>query len=158
MSCIETSPLWLSKKKSLSVAVAVALGSSTPGQAAEDDTSELVIGRWKNNIELRYLSDGDGNYRAQLAGLIPFRETGNSLTYVDARFLLGNDSINEGNFGIGHRVFSGDRRWILGAHAFFDTRRSASNRRYNQLSVGAEALSDNWEFRGNYYYPTTDKK
>ncbi|MCK5480851.1 MAG: inverse autotransporter beta domain-containing protein, partial [Gammaproteobacteria bacterium] len=90
--------------------------------------------------------------------LIPFRQDANSMTFVDLRANIGEHGTNEQNIGIGHRWFNASREWIFGGYGFFDSRESINNNRFNQVSIGAEALSVVWDVRANYYHPIDDEE
>jgi|GEM_PF-1426534 len=120
-----------------------------------------VHAEWKPNIELFYTysaetgSSSDRQFGGAQA-LIPLRQDGNSMTFGDLRANWGEHGTNEQNIGIGHRWFNASRDWIFGGYGFFDSRESINNNRFNQVSIGAEALSVVWDVRANYYYPIDD--
>ncbi|MCK5308024.1 MAG: inverse autotransporter beta domain-containing protein, partial [Zetaproteobacteria bacterium] len=135
------------------VALAVAASMLPAGVHAE----------WKSNIELFYTysaetgSSSDRQFGGAQA-LIPFRQDANSMTFVDLRANIGEHGTNEQNIGIGHRWFNASREWIFGGYGFFDSRESINNNRFNQVSIGAEALSVVWDVRANYYHPIDDEE
>jgi hypothetical protein len=66
------------------------------------------------------------------------------------------DSANEGNIGFVYRDLLYNDKLMLGFNAFFDTRRTILDNRFNQVGLGVEAFSHWFDFRANYYHPLTD--
>ncbi|MGB5443288.1 MAG: inverse autotransporter beta domain-containing protein, partial [Gammaproteobacteria bacterium] len=113
-------------------------------------------GTWQPNIEL-FLTPGTDRSHAGAGVLFPLRQDANSMTFLNGQLVVGENSTNEANIGLGHRWFSPDRKRIYGAYGFFDTRESENDRRWNQLSIGGEMLMDSWDLRANIYYPIDDE-
>ena len=66
------------------------------------------------------------------------------------------DSADEGNIGFVYRDLLYNDKLMLGFNAFFDTRRTILDNRFNQVGLGVEAFSHWFDFRANYYHPLTD--
>ncbi len=101
-----------------------------------------------------------GNYRniARLSWMAPLWQDHNRLLFADMRFMMDNQKDREGNIGLGYRQIMRD--WgafsdgvILGGYLFYDRRRSTFKNYFNQLVIGAEALGEYFQVRGNYYRP-----
>lgn len=136
-----------SSKKVLAAAVSALLLSPLPSLAAG----------WGPNVEV-FVRPGSDNSKIGVAGLVPVMQSNDSMFYLDGRYWAGEDSISEFNLGVGYRMFNSSRTGIFGLYGAFDRRSSSTDNNYNQISAGAEYLLDNWEFRGNLYYPITDEK
>ena len=83
---------------------------------------------------------------------LPLWQDNRSLLFGNVRARLDDNDSHEGNFGAGfrHMLESG---WNLGLYGYFDRRRSENLNYYNQVTVGAEALSLDWDGRFNAYIP-----
>lgn len=123
-----------------------------PNPAFADEPSQ----RWTGWIEAAgYLSSQRD--RGELVLFQPLLQDQNSLLFADVRGKLFTEDISEGNFAVGYRELV-EQDWILGAWAGFDHRRSSSDNTFNQMSVGFEALSTEYDFRLNAYLPLSDPK
>lgn len=142
---VEKPVLLNSKPKAIAVAVSLAL------------VPAVGMAEFKKNIELYAVPTNESRTLVGVAGLIPFSQTGDSLLYGDFRFTHSTADTNEFNIMLGKRFLKSDGSWILGGYLAYDRRRSQTGRNYNQIGVGFEALSDKYDFRANYYHPTTDK-
>lgn len=112
---------------------------------------------WDRNIELFVSPTTDRTlFGGQL--LQPLSQDNNSLTYLDFRGVYNPGQTNEFNIGLGFRRILDSRNWYLGGYGAFDTRESDSGRRYNQATLGVEAISADWDLRANGYLPLTGKK
>ncbi len=83
--------------------------------------------------------------------MIPLSQRADALTFADIRGVLTDQNTQEGNFGLGYRKIQDGK--IVGAYAFYDTRRSFTGFNYQQITFGGEVLTDNWDFRLNMYHP-----
>ena len=114
---------------------------------------------WQRNSEV-FLSAGNNRGLVGVRGLIPLKQDADSLWYTDLRFFTrtGDASNTEGNIGVGHRRFTENDEWILGGYLAYDNRESESGHHWEQLTLGAEALSDVWDLRANLYEALENKK
>ncbi|MGB1087645.1 MAG: inverse autotransporter beta domain-containing protein, partial [Alphaproteobacteria bacterium] len=80
-----------------------------------------------------------------------------SLLFADVRGRFDNNESLEGNFGLGYRR-QVNKDWIVGGYAFYDIKESEFDNKFNQLTAGFEAMSEDWEFRINGYLPEDDVK
>lgn len=112
---------------------------------------------WGNQVEA-WVRPGTERSYGGLEGVLPFSQSGNSLTFADLKFKLGQSGTYEGNLGVGHRFLTGSGDWALGFYGAWDHRRSTNGNSFNQITGGAEARSDKLDFRFNYYWPITDRE
>ena len=84
---------------------------------------------------------------------LPLSQDASTLVFANLRGRFDNQTSREGNLGLGvrHMLEGG---WNLGAYGYADRRRSPdSGYYYNQVTLGAEALGRDWDFRANTYLP-----
>lgn len=107
--------------------------------------------KWDAHIDLeakpgtkRSLGEGDL--------FLPLAQTPDTLLFGDLRMRFDDQDSREGNFGIGvrHMLSSG---WNLGGYGYFDHRLSQYDHYFNQVTLGAEALGTDYDFRLNTYWP-----
>lgn len=97
-----------------------------------------------------------GNRRGigQLNLMIPLLQQGDWILFADLRGIADTERGLEGNAGLGYRGMVGTKyRWIYGGYAFFDARRTKSNKLYYQINPGVELLSEDFDVRANGYIP-----
>lgn len=97
-----------------------------------------------------------GNRRGigQLNLMIPLLQQGDWILFADLRGVADTERGLEGNAGLGYRGMIGTKyRWIYGGYAFFDARRTKSNKLYYQINPGVELLSEDFDVRANGYIP-----
>ena len=80
-----------------------------------------------------------------------------TLLFFNPKQNLYTPSAEETNLGLGLRKIFSDK-FILGTHFFFDRKFAHSNKLYSQVGAGFEFLSKPFDFRFNYYDPTTKAK
>lgn len=84
------------------------------------------------------------------------------LFFLNPKVVLSDGSTDEENFGAGIRYLCADvlleEGFIIGANIFYDSKYSINGVRHSQIGTGVEFLSKNFDLRGNYYQPTTEKK
>lgn len=132
-----------SKPSTLAVAVSMAVGAAP-------------VMAFDNQVDV-WLRPGSDRSYGGIEGVLPLSQNGTSLTFADLKFKLGQNGTYEGNLGAGHRFLTDSKQWALGFYGAWDHRKSSNDNAFNQLTVGAEALSDSMDFRFNYYYPLTDR-
>ena len=87
----------------------------------------------------------------------PLKQDDDTLLFSDIRFRTDPGDDWEGNVGFGiRRIYNRDK--ILGAYGFVDFRQSPSNNKFRQITLGAEYLTETWDFRVNTYLPERGKK
>ena len=179
---------------SLGGAAALALASTPflPAAAQNADTAEDLGGVMsislkdivKPNIGFQGALQGAGTpNQAGIGGFLPLSVGENSVWYLDALVNVsfadrdGESSIIntdvDGGFStstrLGHRWLNGDRSWMYGLNAGYDTRTIKSGNAdtnipvfdkqtifFNQIAVNAEAVSNNWTFNGYGLIPVGD--
>ena len=179
---------------SLGGAAALALASTPflPAAAQNADTAEDLGGVMsislkdivKPNIGFQGALQGAGTpNQAGIGGFLPLSVGENSVWYLDALVNVsfadrdGESSIIntdvDGGFStstrLGYRWLNGDRSWMYGLNAGYDTRTIKSGNTdtnipvfdkqtifFNQIAVNAEAVSNNWTFNGYGLIPVGD--
>lgn len=129
------------------IAAAVALALTGPAYAQE----------WQPTAE-GFIKHGNKRTLGGVDALLPLRQDGTSLFFADVRGQYATRESTEFNLGLGYRKLVGEGKWALGAYGAWDRRRSELDNDFNQITLGAEARSDNLDLRTNLYFPTTDKQ
>ncbi|MFT6332719.1 MAG: hypothetical protein ACJAW3_001063, partial [Lentimonas sp.] len=112
--------------------------------------------RYKPRIDVDY-KWGNKRNLGRVDILIPVLQNDENLLFLDSRGWLDNETNKEGNIGLGFRRKI-NNELILGAYAFYDLRRTDNENRFAQGTLGLEALTINWDFRGNFYLPENGRK
>ena len=184
----------ISLKLSLSGVAALALTNTPflPAAAQEADTAEDLGGVMsislqdvvKPTIGFQGALQGAGTpNQAGIGGFLPLSVGENSVWYLDALVNVnfadrdGESSIIntdvDGGFStstrLGYRWLNGDRSWMYGLNAGYDTRTVESGDAdtnipvfdkqtifFNQIAVNAEAVSNSWTFNGYGLFPIGD--
>ncbi|MFQ5973055.1 MAG: inverse autotransporter beta domain-containing protein, partial [Alphaproteobacteria bacterium] len=121
-------------------------GIATPGSAQE--------AKWGPHVDLTgQLGKRD---KGEVDLFAPLMQDDRSLLFLDGRGKLFNEGVKEGNVGLGYRRMM-DGGWNLGGYGFFDLRRSENDNTFSQVTVGAEALSLDWDLRVNGYLPLRER-
>jgi trimeric autotransporter adhesin len=104
-------------------------------------------------LGVRYTTEGSGYESfSSFEGFLPvFQTPGNSLTFLQGKVLLDNDSNVATNILLGHRIFSPEGNRVVGGYIAYSTRDTGKSN-FNQLGLGFETLG-NWDFRFNAYLP-----
>lgn len=138
----------LRKYSAGAVALAVVLSAAAPAQAGQSIPS---TDKWSPFIDFGGLV---GNKRSigEADLFLPLAQNNTSMLFADVRTRFDDDSGREGNFGLGLRHML-DNGWNIGGYGYFDRRKSAYGNYFNQITLGAEALSTDWDFRLNTYLP-----
>ncbi|MDZ8081757.1 MAG: right-handed parallel beta-helix repeat-containing protein [Nostoc sp. DcaGUA01] len=102
---------------------------------------------------VRYTTEGAGYESfSTFEGFLPVLQTpGNSLTFLQGKVLLDNDSNLASNILFGHRFFSQKENRIIGGYISYSTRDTGRSN-FDQLGLGFETLGS-WDFRFNAYLP-----
>lgn len=83
---------------------------------------------------------------------IPVLQNADTLLFASLRMRMDDQGSSEGNYGLGLRHML-DGGWNLGAYGYFDRRRTPNDNYFSQVTLGVEALSQDWDLRANYYAP-----
>ncbi|MBD2676566.1 MULTISPECIES: S-layer family protein [Nostoc] len=102
---------------------------------------------------VRYTTEGAGYESfSSFEGFLPVLQTpGNSLTFLQGKVLLDNDSNLASNILFGHRFFSQKDNRIIGGYISYSNRDTGRSN-FDQLGLGFETLGS-WDFRFNAYLP-----
>ncbi len=131
-------------KKGLGLAVVAAIGMSVVGHAAAQS-------KWPAHVDIE-AKPGTKRTLGEADLFLPVTQDARTLWFANVRARLDDRGSQEGNVGFGGRRML-DGGWNVGAHAFFDRRRSETGNLYNQLAFGGEALGRDWDVRANVYRP-----
>ena len=91
----------------------------------------------------------------------PLVASKNELLFLDMRAVVDDNGASEGNLGFGYRSVQCCSQlgpYVRGVYGFFDRRRSANDNYFSQVTLGAEVLSKDWDFRANIYMPLSNGK
>ena len=137
---------WNAKSYLVGVLLGTTVLSSIPAQAES---------KWGPHIDLEGKLGTDRNIgEADL--FMPLWQDDDTLLFGNFRGRLDDNDSHEGNYGIGMRQML-DNGWNLGGYTYFDHRKSPYGNSFNQITVGAEALSFDWDLRANAYLPVGRK-
>ncbi|MEX0725402.1 MAG: inverse autotransporter beta domain-containing protein [Planctomycetaceae bacterium] len=94
-----------------------------------------------------------------IGGFVPLYEFADlSIVFGTARlFITDDDELPGVNIGGGYRHYIAESDQLIGVSAFFDSDETPSRNRYDQITLGAEWIDQNWELRSNIYLPTSDE-
>lgn len=107
--------------------------------------------KWTGHIDLEGKAGTDRNL-GETDLFIPLWQDDDTLTFTSLRARMDDNNSHEGNFGLGIRQMLGNG-WNIGGYGYFDRRHSPYGNKFNQITVGVEALSMNWDLRANGYVP-----
>lgn len=103
-------------------------------------------GKWSENRDI-----------GEIGIFLPVAGDNDTLVFTDLRGRFDDNDSHEGNFGLGIRQIM-DEKWIAGAYAYYDRRKSPNDNYFNQATIGFEALTPHTEFRINGYLPENEEK
>ncbi|MBO9509309.1 inverse autotransporter beta domain-containing protein [Thalassospira sp. A3_1] len=115
-------------------------------KAEEGDTP-----KWGPHLDLEDKAGTNRNL-GEVDLFMPLLQNEDTLFFTNLRTRMDDGSSVEGNFGVGLRHMLGSG-WNVGGIAYFDRRKSEWDNYYNQITLGLEALSTDWDFRTNAYVP-----
>lgn len=132
---------------SASVLCLLFLSTATGKIAAQ----EIASPKWGSHIDLE-AKPGTKRSLGEIDLFAPIAQDAQTLYFANLRGRFDNNSSREGNLGLGVRRMlpSG---WNLGAYGYLDRRRSDNGNYYNQTTLGAELLGQDWDLRANAYFP-----
>lgn len=117
---------------------------------------EISPVKWDGHIELEGKLGNDRDL-GEAGIFIPLRQNEDSMIFTDIRGRFDNNDSEEYNLGLGYRKIINEDL-ILGGYGFYDHRKTPSNNEFDQLTLGVEALTQNYEARLNAYLPESDEK
>jgi parallel beta-helix repeat protein len=104
---------------------------------------------WRPHVDITGKLGNDKSL-GELELFIPVAQQRDRLFFLDMRFQLDDNDETEGNFGLGFRKII-DNIWILGGYAFYDLRESFYDNDFQQITLGVEALTEEYDARINAY-------
>ncbi len=145
--------LQLKSKLLVGAAGMAAAAASTAAMAADSAASSSPPSdppKW-----LPYVDIGGGLGSGYTAGhveaFVPVVQDLDSLFFVRIGDEPRTNYDNNFNIGAGYRTKI-DQDWILGVFGGFDSTQSNNDHTFNQWSLGAEAMSADWDVRANGYF------
>ncbi|WP_417436747.1 inverse autotransporter beta domain-containing protein, partial [Idiomarina abyssalis] len=120
--------------------------SNQTAQASEENEP-----KWGAHLDLEGKAGTNRNL-GEVDLFMPLLQNEDTLFFTNLRTRMDDGSSVEGNFGLGLRHML-DSGWNVGGIAYFDRRKSEWDNYYNQITLGLEALSTDWDFRANAYLP-----
>lgn len=133
----------------LATSLALPAAAQSDGVASNRLYWDLVL-----DLEGRFSTDrniGQGDL------FVPLTQLRDQLVFADFRFRYDDSESQEYNLGVGYRRLIGDDL-ILGGYGFFDHLISSHSNGFHQVTLGAEAMMEHFEFRGNLYLPEDEEK
>lgn len=126
-------------------------------------TTALTLFSWQVQAQDKWeayidLEGKIGNERdlGEIDFFMPLSQDEDTLFFSDIRARKDNNSGSEGNFGLGMRRML-DNGWNVGAYGYFDRRKTPYDNYFNQITLGAELLGQDWDARINAYQPIGNK-
>lgn len=122
-------------------------------QTEETPTPEVIT--FAPRVTAGYTTEGAGvNPYGSFAAFFPLLQTpGKNLTFIEGKMLVDtNNGELGGNFLLGHRFFNAAKDTVFGGYVSYDIR-NTDQAVFNQLGLGLESLSDNWDFHLNGFIP-----
>ncbi len=119
--------------------------------AADSRPSSGQGPKWGSHIDLE-AKWGNRRSLGDIGLFAPLWQDRNSIFFTDLRARFDNDEGREGNFGFGYRHMN-PNGWNPGVYGYYDARRSPSGNVFQQLTLGAEMLSADFDLRANLYIP-----
>lgn len=133
--------------KRAALGLAATLGLTVGALAADED-------KWSSYIDVEGKLGTDRNL-GEVGLFVPLGQSHESLLFGNLITRMDDHDSFEGNVGLGYREIV-DGSYILGGYAFYDRRRTSTDNFYNQITLGAEFLTDVWTVRGNAYLAEKD--
>lgn len=100
---------------------------------------------------------GSDRSLGEIQAMLPLWQGEQDFLYGDIQGRFSDNEESEGHFGLGLRMLL-DEEWILGTYAYYDLRKTLARNRFNQLTLGLELMSIDWDFRVNGYFPNEGYK
>ncbi len=110
--------------------------------------------KWTPYVDVEGKLGTDRNL-GEVSLFAPLGQSQDSLVFGNLITRFDDQDSFEGNVGLGYREIV-DSSYILGGYAFFDRRKSATDNYFNQVTAGAEFMTDVWTARGNVYFADND--
>ena len=107
--------------------------------------------KWGPHIDVE-LKPGTKRSLGEGEIFIPLVQDERTLFFGDIRARFDDSSNREGNFGLGLRRML-DGGWNIGGYGYFDSQHTESGSKFEQITLGLEALGRDWDARVNAYLP-----
>ncbi len=105
--------------------------------------------KWTSYIEF---TAKPGSDRSIAKGdlFVPIQQDEESLLFGNIKANFDDQSYKEGNIGLGIRkIFD---NWVMGGWVYYDWKESSTDNSFDQMTVGGEFLSNDWDIRANAYF------
>ncbi|MEW4561493.1 right-handed parallel beta-helix repeat-containing protein [Bremerella sp. JC770] len=112
--------------------------------------------KWAPFAEFNF-SSGNAEVLGDGLAFVPLWQDESRLFFADVRGLHTDKPATEANWGLGFRSLD-DNGWIIGGYGFFDRRWEDPGLQFDQITLGAELMSYDWDFRINGYIPTSGQQ
>lgn len=127
------------------------LAQSTSNPSTQDQEGLDSGTTTSDSLGIPYFVDTEfrGSTRRQFGGInlrLPVWQDEKSFAFADVHFEGGSNETFLGNLGLAYRRVlntSEENPWILGTHAFYDSKRSANGFQYHQGSLGPNSSTRN---------------
>ena len=105
--------------------------------------------KWTSYIEF---TAKPGSDRSIAKGdlFIPLQQDEASLLFGNLKVNFDDQSYREGNAGLGIRKIMDN--WLIGGWVYYDWKESSTNNTFDQMTIGGEFLSNDWDIRANAYF------
>jgi hypothetical protein len=131
----------------IALSFALVLSGPIGAVAAEGD-------KWSSYVDVEGKLGTDRNL-GEVSLFVPLGQSHESLFFGNLISRIDDQDSFEGNVGLGYREIV-DGSYIVGGYAYFDRRKSASDNYFNQITAGAEFMTDVWTARTNVYFADND--
>ncbi len=129
---------------------AFSLSAMAQGQAPGDPGP-----KWSPHIDVE-AKPGSKRTLGEMDLFLPIAQDARSLVFVNLRGRFDDQTSQEGNLGLGLRRMEANG-WNLGLYGYLDRRRTNNGNHFNQTTLGAEALGQDWDVRANAYLPLGER-
>lgn len=108
--------------------------------------------KWQGYFEIMG-KPGTARSIGQADMFVPLAQDANDMLFFNLRGQIDDLDSSEYNIGLGHRhMFD---KFILGGYGYYDHRKTEYDSYVEQVTLGVEALSENFDLRGNGYIAET---
>lgn len=121
------------------------------GATAQQQPGGDPAPKWGPHIDLE-ARPGSERSLGEADFFLPLSQDARTLVFANLRGRFDDNENYEGNLGLGMRGMQ-PSGWNLGGYGYLDRKRSETGNNFNQVTLGAEALGLDWDFRANAYLP-----
>ena len=101
------------------------------------------------------LRAGNSTIESYADFIFPYSISDKALVFLNPRFLLGDEGVNQINIGVGARYLF-DKHGVVGTNLYYDKRTSPLGVGFNQAGLGLEWLGKSFDVRANLYRANDD--